>query len=637
MNEPFRLSAEDSGTPDAPITYQASPGAEVRLFGGVALDPRAARPVRDPDLIARLRPEARAHVVRFDLAKTGAALPPPLPAVFEDNGGLFSLIQDDRKLPLARWPREGYATIAEVLDSGISPPRGGTFRYRGDHPAAWKTAARSGALWLTGFWRVPFVAQSVKVAAVDEVNRVITLASPVSQGIGSKYTPLVNGTRRGDGKEPYYAFNLPEEISAPGDWCYDHARRALLLWPSETRGLEGLRVSLLDRPIVQLTDVARVTLNGFRIEGGSAGAVRIEGGEQVALLGLCLRNVGGIGVDVAGGRGHTIRACDFEHVGQSGIRVVAGDRKALTPGQVVVENNHIAFVGEEARISPAIVVGGVGQRIRNNLIHDAPNAGVVYQGNDHLIELNEIHHVGLDSGDLGGIYTNGDWAGLGNVVRHNLIHSSPGANGVYIDDGASGHTVEENIFFRLASGPFIGGGHANLVTGNLVVDCRLGVHLDDRGVSRGYGPSAPHLGRFLKQVDVSKPPWSTRYKPVLSVLERSGGPPTGDVIRDNIIIAAIKPFDIAKTVALDLSSNRVYATDPGLKNPAGFDFSPAADRRSSPDLAPIARLPLDRIGLYKDALRPSLPNDLDESRRAARKPRILFDSRTDIDASNHSP
>ena len=57
----------------------------------------------------------------------------------------------------------------------------------------------------------------------------------------------------------------------------------------------------------------------------------------------------------------------------------------------------------------------------------------------------------------------------------------------------------------------IGGGHDNLVTGNLIIDCPRGIHLDDRGVYRGYNRNNLTLTRQLRKVRHTSPPWSERY------------------------------------------------------------------------------------------------------------------------------
>jgi hypothetical protein len=46
-------------------------------------------------------------------------------------------------------------------------------------------------------------------------------------------------------------------------------------------------------------------------------------------------------------------------------------------------------------------MGGVGQCVWHNLIHDYPHCTILFNGNDHLIEFNEIHRNALETGDVG--------------------------------------------------------------------------------------------------------------------------------------------------------------------------------------------------------------------------------------------
>ena len=67
------------------------------------------------------------------------------------------------------------------------------------------------------------------------------------------------------------------------------------------------------------------------------------------------------------------------------------------------------------------------------------------RGNDHVIEFNEIHHVALETGDVGAIYTGRDYTYRGNRIRHNFIHDTGGVGmgsmGVYMDDCVSGTLI----------------------------------------------------------------------------------------------------------------------------------------------------------------------------------------------------
>ena len=635
LQQPFTLTAEDSGTPDAPVIYRAVEGETPRIFGGARAPVNALKPVSDPAALANLAPVARGHVLQVQLTE-GEANAQRYPDYFHGNGGLFRLLLDDRAMPLSRWPNAGYTTMESVIESGITPPAGGTFVYREEvasHAERWKSAAESGRLWLTGFWRVPFDVSSVRIAGIDTTKRTITFAVPVPLGIGSKYVEMVNGTRHGSGKEQYYAFNLVEEIDRPGEWSFDFKSRTLAFWPPSDAALEGheLLLANLTQPVVILQGTKNVTLQGLTIEGGLQQGILIKDGEHNTVAGCIIRNTGGGGIDVEGGSANRIQSNDLMHLGSYGIRMVSGDRKLLIPGAGLVDNNHIFFIGEQERITEAIYLGGVGNSATHNLIHDAPYNGINYQGNDQYMERNEIHHVGLDAGDLGIFYTNGDWAAQGNRIEYNFGHDSPNANGSYIDDGGSGRSTTHNLFYKLASGIFMGGGHNNVIEGNLIVDCRIGIHIDNRGVARHYDTTARHLVSFLHTIDPNSPPWSTHYPNFLNGILEDPTQPTHNTVLGNALIGATIPYQVNAPAQVDHDQN------PVIQGEAGFDPATHALQPSSPVFTQLPRfvaISLDEIGLYTDAYRRTLPTDQATGRFIDRNGTQQFDSNVDVKASD---
>jgi hypothetical protein len=89
------------------------------------------------------------------------------------------------------------------------------------------------------------------------------------------------------------------------------------------------------------------------------------------------------------------------------IRLIlgGGDRKTLTPGGNVADNNHIHHYGRWNRMyRNGIAIDGVGNRAAHNLIHHAPHIAISFGGNDHVLEFNEIHHVCEESNDAGAMY-----------------------------------------------------------------------------------------------------------------------------------------------------------------------------------------------------------------------------------------
>lgn len=638
LDQTFALTGADSGTADSPVVYRAVAGETPRIFGGERIASTDFKPVSDPKMVANLAPEARGHVVQATLP-AGHAVTRAYPDFFRGNGGLFRLLMDDRVMPLSRWPNNGYTTMESVIESGITPAAGGTFVYREEvasHAERWKDAVASGRLWLTGFWRVPFEVSSIRVARMDNAHRTMTFAAPNPNGIGSKYVEMVNGTRHGNGKEQYYAFNLVEEIDRPGEWSYDFKTQTIFFWPPAPDALEGheLLLANLSEPVISMDRAKYVTLQGLTVEGSIREGIRIQDGDHTSVAGCVILNTGAGGIDVEGGVGNRVQSNDLMHLGSYGIRLVAGDRRMLLSGDATADNNHIFYIGEQERITEGIYLGGVGNKATHNLIHDAPYNGINYAGNDQYMALNEIHHIGLDAGDLGIFYTNGDWAAQGNRIEHNFGHDSPNANGSYIDDGASGRTTVGNVFYKLASGIFMGGGHNNVVEGNLIVDCRIGIHIDNRGVARHYDSAARHLAGMLQTIQPNAPPWSTRYPNFLKGIVEDPTEPTNNTVVANALFGESIPYQLNAPASVDHDKNPVIAGDPGFVDIASLDLRLKPSSAILKQLPGFAAIPMQEMGLYRDTYRRVLPTDAETGRMMDRTGSQSFDSNVDVKASD---
>jgi hypothetical protein len=284
----------------------------------------------------------------------------------------------------------------------------------------------------------------------------------------------------------------------------------------------------------------------------------------------------------------------------------------------------------------------VGCRVLHNFLHDLPHAAVLYEGNDNVLEANEVCRIALTSGDVGAFYTRQDWTSRGNLLRRNYVHDCPRANAFYIDDGDSGDTVEENIVLRSGCGPFIGGGHDNVVRNNLIIDCEIGIHFDSRGVSRGYA-THPGYRRRVESAHPDVPPWSERYPSLARLiapsLDTSGvvGAPHGNLITGNVTVGCKKPLRLSGKPA-ELRDNTVEGNvDLGDEHPVFADEA-AGDLRLTPaspvlrTIPSMSQLSRDSFGLQRDAYRPTLPASRQPAATPSSTPR--FDSQTDLDASN---
>lgn len=641
MRNGFALGPADSGSPERPVVFRAAPGTSPRLSSGVRVPPEALQPVTDEAIRERLRPEVRDRVRQVSLKELGISVRAPA----ENFRGLefLEILCDGKRLPLSRWPEPGrYAKIEKVTDNGVNPPRGGAFVYRGDDPGRWSGALADG-LWLRGFWRVPWVIEAVRVQGIDPLSRTITLAAPVSGGIGSKYHRGRDGTGRGSGEEPWEAVNLLEEIDLPGEWAVRFPTDTLYLLPPENSG--EILISDVRDPVVWLANVSHVTIEGVTVDCGLGDGIRVEGGENVLIAGCSVSHVARNGVVLQGGRGHMVLSCDIAQTGYSGISFLGGNRQTLEPGGHRILNNIVSHAG--VYFPAAGILGGlatraesVGNLVAHNRIHDTANSGIVYGGNENVFEFNDIYRVGLGSSDLGGFYTTGGWTSRGNIVRNNFVHHAMNANAFYVDDGDSGDMFIGNVAYKTESGGFVGGGHDQVFRGNLIIESPRAMHVDARGVPRRYTAEDPRLRGDLDSVPYRSLPWSEKYPALLKILDHQPELPSGIEIEENVFVRCGTPIRRSgKASELEgvVFENNLVTDDLGIfVDPAAWNFALRPDSEVFRQLPQFQQIPFEKIGPYPDAYRPAVP-PRDRERLLGDDTDRGFDSQTDVDASNAVP
>jgi hypothetical protein len=379
--------------------------------------------------------------------------------------------------------------------------------------------------------------------------------------------------------------------------------------------------------------VSHVSLQGLTLEAARGTAVTMQDCTQCRVVRCTLRNLGVHAVTVQDGKDDGIVGCDMYNMGGGGVYLVGGDRKTLTPSGHFVENCHIHHFGRWDRMyRPGIVMSGVGHRASHNLIHDAPHSAIIFGGNDHVIEYNEIHSVCFDSNDCGAIYTGRSWIIRGHKIRYNYLHHIAGrkgrpCKGIYLDDSFAAATVFGNVFYKVNYAIFLGCGRDNIFDNNVFVDCPGAMHID----SRALGWQKPHIEGRLKQVREKgtlrgirfrEPPYSTRYPQLLTLIDDDPAYPKGNVVRHNIfwmgdgqdlrrMTHGAEPppnwwnhIDPKIADCIQVEDNLVNI-DPQFVNEAKANFQL---RKTSPAWAlGFQRIPFDEIGLVHNASRVSWP------------------------------
>ena len=662
----FALVAEDSGTRDAPVIYQAVAGEKPILRGGRAI--RGFAPLTDPVGKQRIPAAAQPHVLQADLKAAGVTdfgslrhrgkaigmkHDPDVPAHLE-------LFFGGKPMSLARWPNdtpkmsERYTTVdlghqETTRDHGrVIAKESDFFSYSDPRKDAW---AKEPDAWLYGCWQYMFYGCYVRVARIESAKREIHID-------WNRKTPYELKRREFAQGAPYQGINLLCELDSPGEWYLDRQSGMLFFWPpsappkaepppsrppsappeagpppsrppSDVTKSEVV-VSVIEKPMITLDGVSHVVFRDLRIEAGRQHGVTIKEGDGVLLAGCTIRNMGVTAVLIDGGANHEVVGCDLAHLGDAGVKLEGGDVETLTPSGHLVENCHIHHYARWNRVGyqPAVQMSGVGNRVSHCLVHDAPHQAFLVDNNDNIVELSEIHDVCHEAGDAGAYYMYGrnvQQALLerGQVVRYNYWHDLPHNEAfkhvanvtrrcIYIDSFNTNITVYGNIFQRFdgRSGAVFFGACDNFVANNIFHRCFTSVRLTDRTWLYGRVNKPP---KFVVDATLAKaaanPVWAKRY-PRLGTF-----PPQADTslfLAGNLVARNIAyqcetfAFGSDRTMGLARIEQNWNEGDPGLKEPDTGDFT--LDPKSPVFVTcGFEPLPLSKIGLYNDELRASWP------------------------------
>ncbi len=524
------LTEEDSGTRECPITWRAYPGEQPILSGGSYVT--GWQPYQGGIWQA---------YVPFD--GSGSTLPRQL----------FYRGQRQRR---ARWPKfdpQNPIRGGWLFPEGPVPEFGlRAFHFReGSFPHKWAKPQQGEVKIFIGHG---WMHNTIPIQAIDEEQRILWLAH---ETFDIDLPPWFMRVPLGENSR-FLVENLLEELTEPGEWCYDSSQATLYFWcPEGPPGDQEVLTPHLDC-LVRLRDVEWLTLAGLRFTHTTSGddlhRIRLEGygamypqrgwsycGEALHLRGTRYCAVQSCQFDQVGGNAiylerdnyrDRIQDNEIAYAGANGV-VLIGDR-AFHPMYNEVVDNHIHHCGVQLNYVAGVFLGASDSNIvAHNSIHDMPHHAVNLGSNGlgrNYVEYNEIRRVCLEIADTGAINcwmdVPGGWIEAhaersGHVIRNNLIVDVPGCvvengqiiddrttRGIYLDDCTSNCLVTGNVIVRAGMGFMTHGGKHNLIENNLVVDCRIGLHGDDWPPRR---PGNAHiLGMFRANRFVRNIVYSTR-------------------------------------------------------------------------------------------------------------------------------
>ena len=503
----FGLTDVDAGAADRPILWQAFPNETVRIVGGTQLDPAWFEAVTDVSPVwGRIDPLAQGQLLQVDLAAHGIT----------DYGALanrgykleapaaLELFFNGEPMELGHWPNDGF-------ERTVDAPTTSQFTYSGTRPERWTEADD---VWVHGYWSYHYADHHNHVVGIDTATQTITIEGKTQYGV-----------RAG---QPWYAYNLLEEIDSPGEWYLDRGTGMLYFWAPGDLAAGEAWVSTLGPELLSLNGAAHVSFEGIRFELGRTDLVVIEGGDHNALIDCSLLGAGNDAA-VLSGTDIVVDGCEIAWAGRGSVLLEGGDRYTLTPsGNVIRDCDIHDFSRFDFTYTPGVQLRGCGHVVEHNAIHDASHSAILYGGNDHVIELNDIYNVCRVSEDAGAIYSHGDWGSQGNVVRYNFIHhvssclnpSSTGdVEGIYFDACDSGDSVVGNVFYRISNfATFNASGRDNLFENNIIAHSNVAHQGNLCGTLINNTPgSGMNQLEKINGFDYQDPPWSVAYPDLAAI------------------------------------------------------------------------------------------------------------------------
>ncbi|MGC2637473.1 MAG: right-handed parallel beta-helix repeat-containing protein [Acidobacteriaceae bacterium] len=492
LEQPLTLEAQDSGTPEAPVTWAAAPGARVTLSGGQKLTCNWSR-----------------HANGIMKAQVPAGL------------AFTQLFVNGKRQIRARYPnydpsdpgQSGYLTATGATPKDANDPFAGPdadMTFAGIAPRGVRCDPAS---FTKKTWRDPEGAEihifqhaywgnlQWQIQGVDRNSGTIWFGDG-GQQIGAKWDK--DPAQVGKGSR-FFVENIFEELDAPSEWFLDRKESVLYYYPQSGTDLHSalIEVSRHDAAIQfagsQSAPVRNVTVKGVRFAHTRptymdrydvpslsdwsihrGGAVFAEGTRDCSIEDCWFDAVGGNGVFVNNyNRRFAVSGCKFTETGDSAICFVGdlertnGTQRAF-PYESRADNNLIHDCGFYGKQIAGVYISRAKRiTVSHNLIYNMPRAAICIGDGTwggHVIEFNRTHDTVRETSDHGpfnawgrdrawclaqshGPYTADRsidaWDVLVDamepvIVRNNLFDERSGW-GLDLDDGASNYKIYNNI------------------------------------------------------------------------------------------------------------------------------------------------------------------------------------------------
>jgi hypothetical protein len=279
----------------------------------------------------------------------------------------------------------------------------------------------------------------------------------------------------------YYADNVFEALSSPGEWYLDKPTGDLYYIPKSGEKIKEAEIfAPLLTQIISVQGKAGEFAGNIHFTGLSFRHSEIVWDAHYG-TGNGYGNSGPALLKFSWAKDCSVSECEFTNLGEYAIELPGGSENIYITGNhftdlgggaikmssvsnIHITDNEIHSGGRVFHSKVAILSGNtVYCRFLHNHISDFYYNGIVCGGGrtsqhegapgsyDNLIMKNHIHNIGQGwLSDMGGIYVPGLQPGMiisGNVI-HDINSACYGANAIYLDDAAEHIIVEQNLLYN---------------------------------------------------------------------------------------------------------------------------------------------------------------------------------------------
>ena len=579
------------------ITITAYPKETVYLTGGISIEKKYISNLLANNVSSRINYKYRNNVKTINFNEFGITISDLDKRGFEysTKPAWNEVFINNEPLKIAQWPNNNMITTHKVINPGNNRSKGITgqgnpiIEYINEEPNNWKSV--SGA-WICGYFGEGWADDMLPIKSIDKENKTITI------GASSLYGFKADGVYR-----RWFVRNLPEEIDQPGEYINNAATNEIYFLPPK-ENINKIQLSVLKDPIMQIKSCENVTIKNLTIECSRGMGILIDSSNNILVDSCTIRNIGNIGIKIGPNTyNNGIQNSYIYNTGSGGIELNGGNRKELIAGNNFVYNCKIHdFNRIEKSKRPAINLKGVGNKISNVEIYNAPSMGIYINGNNHTIEYTDIHHVCKEMHDCGAIYYGRNPTERGHKIKYSYFHDiqSPYAlTAIYHDDGACGMEVYGCIFNNISSAPvLIGGGQDITYRNNIFMNLPYAIQIDNRlqiwqSYMKWLEPNGEYDTKF-KAVNYTQPPYSEAYPELLTYWDNNPALPKRNLIINNVFLNVNKlikgnPSFLVFKDNYETNNNPEFKDIDSLKK--GLNYKTI--RNNLPNFTPI---PLEKIG-----------------------------------------